>query len=72
MTNLDLEIAAFKRFCDADDILGDDMTQEVRDYLLGEVSKYIGKDSEEWMVEMDRKRSARLAEVEMVNSIDLL
>ena len=72
MPYLELEIAAFKRYCDADDILGKDMTQEVRDYLLGEVSKLIGKDSEACMDRMSRESAARRAEVEMVNNIDLL
>lgn len=72
MPYLELEMAAFKRFCDANDILGKDMTPEVRDYLLGEVSKYIGKDSEACMDRMNRESAARKAEVEMANSIDLL
>lgn len=69
---LALEEAAFKRYCDADDILGEDMTPEVRDYLLGEVSKLIGKDSEQLMNEMGRQSAERRADIEMVNNIDLL
>ena len=69
---LTLEEAAFKRYCDTEDILGDNMTQDVRDYLLDEVSKHIGRDSEEWMLVRDRQRSAKLAEAEVINSIDLL
>ena len=72
MSYLDLEIAAFKRYCDADDILGKDMTPEVRSYLLGEVSKLIGRDGEARMDRMARESSARRADAEMVNKRDLL
>tara|TARA_R110000744_G_C18940959_1_gene514356 strand:+ start:95 stop:325 length:231 start_codon:yes stop_codon:yes gene_type:complete len=67
-----LEEAAFKQYCDADRILGSDMTQETRDSMLDAVMKIMGDRDDEYVRLFNLRRNARVAEAEMVSNIDLL
>lgn len=67
-----LEEAAFKRYCDADRILGSDMTQETRDSMLDAVMQIIVDRDIEYVRKFNLRRNARVAEAEMVSNIDLL
>lgn len=67
-----LELAAFNRFSNADDILGSDMTQEVRDHLLDEVKKVIDARDAAVVKQFADSRAKVLADREMLNNIDLL
>lgn len=67
-----LEERAFKEYCDADDILGESMTQETREYMLNKVLECIEAGQKQTIERYESWRSSRAAEAEVINSIDLL
>ena len=69
---LALEEKAFKDYCDTEEVLGDSMTQAVRDHMLDIVKGYMDERDKQSIDKLESLMSAVRAESEVINSIDLL